>query len=171
MLQKIKSCFTTAQGKVPGRDVRRVLLVAAAALALFLCGCSSFNRAWRNAASEPVRADSLEGRWQGRWVSDVNGHNGQLRCLISQQDEGQYAARFRATYMRVLRFSYTVPLTAERSNGVWHFHGEEDLGKMAGGVYRYVGTATSNQFHSTYRSKHDHGVFEMDRVVQDANVP
>jgi hypothetical protein len=62
-----------------------------------------------------------------------------------------------------MKFSYTVPLKAALSNGVWHFRGEENLGKMAGGVYEYAGTATRTNFHSTYQSKHDHGIFEMQR--------
>ena len=105
----------------------------------------------------------MEGRWQGRWSSDANGHNGKLLCFVSRQEDGDYAARFKATYKRVLKFSYTVPITVEHTNGVWHFHGEENLGKLAGGIYQYDGTATPTHFHSTYHSKYDHGVFEMER--------
>jgi hypothetical protein len=104
----------------------------------------------------------MEGRWEGHWLSHVNGHTGKLRCILSQEDD-TYAARFRATYKKILRFSYTVPLQVEQTNGVWHFHGHEDLGKLAGGVYSYEGTATPTNFHSTYNSKYDHGVFEMQR--------
>lgn len=105
----------------------------------------------------------MEGRWQGRWLSDVNGHNGKLLCIVSRLEDGDYAARFRATYKKFLRFSYAVPLEVEHRSGVWHFHGEENLGKLAGGVYRYEGNATPTNFHSTYRSRYDHGIFEMQR--------
>jgi len=105
----------------------------------------------------------MEGRWQGYWLSDVNGHNGKLLCIVSRQDNGGHTARFRATYKKILHFSYRVPLTVERQNDVWHFHGKEDLGKLAGGTYEYNGTATLTNFHSNYRSKYDHGVFEMER--------
>jgi hypothetical protein len=133
------------------------------ALVLLVCGCSSFNREWKRAGKQPAPTDSITGRWEGHWLSDVNAHTGKLRCIVTHQTNDLYEARFRATYMKILRFSYTVPLTVNASNDVWHFHGEEDLGAMAGGVYRYVGSATATNFHSTYDSKYDRGVFEMQR--------
>jgi len=133
------------------------------ALIFLACGCSSFHRAWREAEKRPVPENSIEGRWEGRWVSDANGHNGKLLCLMSRQTDGQYTAWFRATYLKILRFSYAVTLEVEARDGAWLFRGEEDLGKMAGGVYHYAGNATSTNFHSTYHSKYDHGVFEMYR--------
>ena len=137
------------------------------ALTLFLCGCSSFNRAWKQAGSTPAPPDSIEGRWDGRWLSAANGHTGNLRCLITKKADGPYEARFRASYMKVLRFSYKVPLTVTRTNESWQFRGEADLGKMAGGVYHYEGSTTATQFHSTYRSKYDHGDFELARPAVD----
>ena len=147
---------------------KSVTVSVAGILLLLACGCSSFNREWRKAAQTAVAPDSMEGRWQGHWSSDANGHDGKLRCIVSQREDGDYAARFRATYMKILRFSYTVPLKVEHTDDVWHFHGEENLGKMAGGVYQYEGNATPMNFHSTYRSKYDHGVFEMERPPHNA---
>lgn len=133
------------------------------ALVLLVCGCSSFNREWKRAGKQPAPTDSITGRWEGHWLSDVNAHTGKLRCIVTHQTNDLYAARFRATYKKILRFSYTVPLTVNASNEVWHFRGEEDLGALAGGIYRYVGSATATNFHSTYDSKYDRGVFEMQR--------
>lgn len=147
---------------------KSLIVSVAGILVLFACGCSSFNREWRKAGQTAVAPDSMEGRWQGRWLSDANGHNGKLLCIMSRREDGETAARFRATYMKVLRFSYTVPLKVEHTNDAWHFHGEENLGKMAGGVYQYEGNATPMNFHSTYRSKYDHGVFEMERPSHNA---
>lgn len=96
-------------------------------------------------------------------MSHVNAHSGKLRCIITSDTNGIYAARFRATYMNTLSFSYTVRLQVEQRDGNWHFRGEEDLGAIAGGVYRYVGSATSTNFQSTYDSKYDRGIFEMSR--------
>lgn len=132
-------------------------------LILLQTGCSSFNSAWRKAGRNPAPTHSMTGRWEGRWISDVNGHHGKLRCIVTSTDEN-YAARFRATYMHLLHFSYTVPLTISASNEVWQFQGEEDLGAVAGGIYRYLGTATATNFRSTYDSKYDHGKFEMHRL-------
>jgi hypothetical protein len=142
-------------------------LTRVASLALMaglgFCGCSSFNREWRDAGKKPMPTNTITGRWEGRWISDVNGHNGVLRCIISGAEDGACEARFRATYMKVLKFGYTVPLSVVQTNGVWRFHGEEDLGAMAGGVYCYEGRATATDFHSTYRSEYDHGTFQMRR--------
>jgi len=46
---------------------------------------------------------------------------------------------------------------------VWQFQGDENLGWLAGGVYHYEGRVSPTNFHSTYRSKYDHGTFEMGR--------
>lgn len=99
-------------------------------------------------------------------MSDVNGHNGDLRCLITREEEGKYAARFRASYMWLLRFSYTVRLEVQSQEGGWLFQGQEDLGKLAGGLYHYEGNATQTNFHSTYRSPADEGVFAMQRIME-----
>ena len=45
----------------------------------------------------------------------------------------------------------------------WEFDGEANLGTMAGGSYYYEGRATTTNLVSTYRSKYDHGRFEMQR--------
>lgn len=136
------------------------LVVLASAV---LCGCSSFNHAWQLAGTQPPPTNSITGRWEGQWLSQANGHHGALRCVITPGTNGLYDAHFRATYKQVLRFSYVVPLHVTASNGVWHFTGEEDLGALAGGVYRYTGTASQTHFNSTYRSPHDVGVFQMER--------
>lgn len=112
---------------------------------------------------QPLPANSLAGPWEGRWISDVNGHHGRLRCLISPDGEGKYDALFQAKYERVLTFSYTVPLETRRGGASWLFHGEADLGKLAGGVYTYEGAATATNFFSTYDNRYDHGKFEMTR--------
>jgi hypothetical protein len=137
-----------------------VLLVLTAVL---LCGCSTFNRDWKKAARQPVPAGSIEGRWDGKWLSGVNGHTGRLRCLLTRGDDRRYQARFRATYWKVFRYSYAVSLRFEPREGEWHFTGDEDLGKLAGGIYHYEGRATATDFFSTYQSKYDHGTFQLQR--------
>ena len=137
--------------------------LGALALTLLVSGCASFEPDWKQAGRTPAPPDAITGRWEGFWLSDVNAHTGKLRCLITHQTNDLYAARFRATYLKVLRFSYTVPLRVESRDGGWSFRGEEDLGVAAGGIYRYVGTASATNFHSTYDSKYDRGTFEMRR--------
>ena len=145
----------------------KALLASAAMLTLLLAGCSSFNRAWKQAGTTPT--DSIEGRWEGHWLSGQNGHHGALRCLIKKGTEGPCSARFRATYMKLLHFSYTIPLEVTRTNDVWYFRSVADLGKMTGGIYQYEGSTTTTRFHSTYESKYDHGDFEMARPASDSS--
>jgi len=130
-------------------------------LVLLSCGCS-FSRAWNAAARTPVPANDIQGRWQGTWLSEVNGHTGKLRCIITKQDEGKYQARYHATYRKILGFGYTVTLDATHTNGIYKFSGDADLG-WAGGVYHYTGQANSTNFFSTYQSKYDHGIFQTSR--------
>lgn len=140
------------------------LMAVAVLLLLMACGCSTFNRDWKEAAQQPTPSDSIEGRWEGEWLSEVNGHSGKLRCLLLRAGDERCAARFRATYGKVFRFSYTVPLTVQPHYGGWEFNGQENLGRLAGGVYYYEGRASPTNFFSTYRSKYDHGIFGLRRL-------
>ena len=124
-----------------------------------LSGCSTFDRDWQ----APAPADGLAGRWQGRWVSDLNGHEGELRAIVTRLADDRYQARYRARYWKVMNFEYTVEMTTQQREGELHFEGQADLGFFAGGVYTYKGTATDRQWLSTYESKFDHGRFEMEK--------
>jgi hypothetical protein len=100
--------FDFSQTRVTMNIFRKFAGRVAVATALLLfagTGCSSFDREWQNAARQPVPLNSMEGRWEGRWVSGANEHNGKLRCIISRRDDGAYAAQFRATYQFVLHFN------------------------------------------------------------------
>jgi len=149
------------------RDVYHALMTRICATTLLflvcVCGCSTFNRDWRQAAASRQPENSVEGRWEGQWRSEVTGHNGKLRCLMVRETNSLYQARFRATYSRILRFSYTVPLEMQPHDVGWEFSGEANLGKLAGGTYYYEGRATLTNLISTYRSKYDHGIFELQR--------
>jgi len=134
-------------------------------LALWLCGCSTYNRDWQRASVPPASENSIEGPWEGRWTSDANHHHGRLRCLLTREEDSRYAAHFRATYLGFLRFSYTAHFEMQPHAIGWEFNGEADLGKMGGGVYYYEGRVTATNLVSTYRSKYDHGLFELERPL------
>ena len=138
-------------------------LLVSSILWLLVAGCSTFNHDWKNAATQPVPADNISGRWEGGWQSEANGHSGRLRCLITKQDRGQYAARFHANYFKILSFGYTVTLHTQETAGTVQLKGEADLGRFAGGKYTYEGQATPTNFVSIYRADGDHGTFHMKR--------
>jgi hypothetical protein len=138
------------------------LLLFMPVVVLLGASCGSFNREWRKAGRNPVAASGLDGRWEGQWISDVNGHHGKLRCIVNKEGD-IYQARFHAKYKKILSFGYTVPLKAEASDNDYKFSGEADLGSLAGGIYHYEGNADATNFFSTYSSKYDHGKFQMQK--------
>jgi len=143
--------------------------------ALLLCGCSTFNYEWRQAAKKPIPADDIAGPWQGRWLSHANGHNDKLRALITKADTNHYDVKFHAAYkfetvkFITVHFGYTVRMEIRPGTNGVAFHGSENLGALAGGVYTYEGRADATSFFSTYNSKYDRGVFEMKRPVWKSN--
>lgn len=142
-------------------DWRRLVLLTL--LVAATSGCASFDRAWDEAGATPTPTNNITGRWEGTWKSDDSGHTDQLRCIISESPGPLFPARFHAHYKRVFSFGYTVPLRITRNGNQFQFSGDSNLGWLAGGVYHYDGTATPDHFQAEYKSKHDHGTFELRR--------
>ena len=137
-----------------------VLLLAA----LFASGCSTaFQREWKSAAVEAQPDDHLSGRWKGSWKSDKSGHAGGLRCVAHAVDGDTYRCKFNATYALLLRFDYTMDMTADIREDVTYVAGEQDIGKSYGGVYTYEGQSDGKTFRLNYRTKNDYGHFTLKR--------
>jgi hypothetical protein len=134
-------------------------------IAVLTSGCSSFERAWRN---PPAESSGIAGRWQGNWKSARSGDSGKLRAIITRQSADRYSARFHATYHSVLSASYGVTLDVTQQGARSEFHGAANLGVW--GRYETGGSATRTRFHAAYRSKYDHGTFEMQRVSEQTSV-
>lgn len=147
------------------RAVSRIFLAAGFALLASGCGAIRFNRAWSRFESAAYDG-GMAGRWKGEWRSEWNGHSGGLRCLMTRQAEDHYLAWFFSTYGWFFFFQHeTVFHVVGDEAETLRFEGEQDLGKLVGGVYRYAGTATPDVFHATFRAENgDEGVFEMQRV-------
>jgi hypothetical protein len=140
------------------RAIRCLPLLLAAA------GCSTFDRDWDAAPAAP--AASMHGRWEGTWLSEVNGHTGALRCIVTPRPDGHVDARYLAEYEWCLfgfTFEYTVPMGTERRGDAWHFKGEAELSCwILGGRYVYEGRATEGEYRATYHGP-DRGTFTMRR--------
>lgn len=143
-------------------------VLSLAILACCITGCSSFNREYQAALAQPIPTTDISGPWEGTWVSDKNGHNGKLRAVLRQTSADEFDAHFHATFWKIFRASYRVPLKFEEKDGRAILSGKSDLGWLSGGVYTYQGEATPANFFSTYKSKYDHGTFEMQRPSQEA---
>lgn len=134
------------------------------ALAFPAGGCSTFDRDWKK--PDP-NAHPLGGRWSGTWTSDATGHSGALRCIVTRIEDERYHARFHARYAKIFTFESEVMLDAVPEAEYRNFKGESDLGWLAGGVYHYEGKTDGETFTSTYKSKDDHGRFEMTRPEEE----
>lgn len=143
--------------------MRAIRLFVCLGVAAAFTGCSSFHKEWKAATRQPIPQNSIEGPWAGEWRSDANGHHGSLRCVVTKKSDSTYRAHYRAHFMKVFRYTYAATLHGTEENGMVRLQGEADLGKLAGGVYKYEGTATPTDLHSTYASKHDHGNYQMQR--------
>jgi hypothetical protein len=141
--------------------MKNLFLLAVAAL--LLAGCSSFNREWNTAIAQSASPADISGPWEGQWTSDKNGHTGRLRGILRHTGNDEYDAHFQATFWKIFRASYRVPLKYNEAHGLYTLSGESDLGMLSGGLYRYEGEATPHRFFSTYENKYDHGTFEMKR--------
>ncbi len=135
------------------------------AWALVLGACSSFDREWKAAARGD---DPYGGAWDGHWTSEKhrlpNGSpaGGRLRCVFTRVDDAHYRARFRAGWL-VFSTGYEVSFETQRRGRALIFAGNEDLGAIFGGVYRYEGKVTAQRFHAAFASRFDHGLFDMTR--------
>ena len=120
-----------------------------------------FERRWRLSAPVPSLANALQGRWEGEWVSEANGHRGALRCILNKAQSGEYQALFYAKYCGGLRVCYTVPLHGQMDGARLVLEGEMDIGRLAGGIYSYKGEANEKECNCAYRCKYDHGAFHL----------
>lgn len=113
-------------------------------------------------AAEPClcRTD-LSGKWKGRWLSEKSNHQGRLRAKFVRRGD-QYRATFSGTFMRILPFRYAVKLQAFEQDGTVYLSGSKRLPMF--GVFHFDGQADDSHFHAFYRSRNDHGVFELSRI-------
>ena len=147
------------------RPVSRLALATVALTLLWSSGCSALSGFHRdfNSPCSCANGEGLAGCWEGCWESHCTGHHGKLQAIITQVDETHYCARFHGTFFKFLPFEYYMLLTATPDAERYALAGQKDLGKLAGGVYRYQGRATSTDFLANYTSCKDRGVFVMRR--------
>lgn len=129
-----------------------------------LSSCSiGYNHEWKLAAKDNFSHDA-RGAWIGTWRSEASGHHGVLRAVVTpasiQSKQYDFLFHYHATYAKILSGSFTARHRIDENGKLT---GTEDLGAFAGGVYNYEGHVTPTEFHATYRSAADHGVFEMTR--------
>jgi hypothetical protein len=153
---------------LPSRYARQLAAVALLAVVASIAGCTPFSN-FRQQCACAARRPAVDpaGCWAGSWQACTSSHKGCLDAIITNCDNTQFNVRFHATFFKVFSYEYEITLTAYEQDGVWHFHGQKDLGKLAGGMYYYDGTVTATDFRATYRTCKDNGVFVMCRQTCD----
>ena len=125
---------------------------------------SAFHREWQRYASLATPSDPIEGRWTGEWISEVSGHRGELKCVLVPIPPGKYRAFFHAGFSKLFRVGYVTELKVAQHAGHITLAGQEDLGGLAGGVYRCEGEIRETDFNCHYSCQYDQGLFRLKRV-------
>ncbi|MEM7234523.1 MAG: hypothetical protein AAF517_20250 [Planctomycetota bacterium] len=145
--------------------MRRFFVWTLACGAVTLASCSSFERDWEQAL-ELRDEDELTGAWSGRWLSDYNGHTGALRCVVRKDEDGNYYARYRASFAKILRFEYELPVRFQSCGGLYNFQSSANLGWLWG-THESRGEIAGSRFTAAYRASVDHGSFELERQTPE----
>ena len=138
-------------------------LLGTSLLLPLLAGCSSFHREWRAAANLVVPAGDISGCWEGTWQNRNNTHQDKMRAILTRVGANEYDARFHAKYKKILSFSYRTNFKGAWEGSEFMFQGEENLGKLAGGVYQHAGRISPTNFFSTYDSRYNSGTYTLKR--------
>jgi hypothetical protein len=128
-------------------------LLVTAASAVLLASCTTYHVDFAKAVQAlPVPPDSPTGPWKGRWVSQANGHEGALWCVVTQGPNDTYDFRYRAGWAKFQFGDYTHTCPVET--------GDDGSLKIAAdmklpgewGTYTVKGTITPTEFDATYTS-------------------
>lgn len=132
----------------------------------FLSSCSTaFKREWKVAVASP-KQPGIEGAWQGTWVSSVNGHHGNLRCMVGpvKNAQGDREFHYHATWAGLVGGAYRAMHRVKTTQESATFSGEYLMPRWAGGRYVYGGTIKGDEFNACYQCSKDKGTFQMQRV-------
>lgn len=130
-----------------------------AAVLCMVCGCSNIDQQWQAAPEHPK---GIEGRWEGVWKSQQDGHSGPLRCVIRQAGPETYDCLFNATFWGIFRATFEAKLIGRSVGEQVYLMGDQDLGWPMG-LYHYACSANPTQFYCAYHAKDDHGYFALGR--------
>ncbi|MEZ5945023.1 MAG: hypothetical protein R3C18_26860 [Planctomycetaceae bacterium] len=102
-------------------------------------------------------------QYQGTWSSNCNGHHGLLSAHVRPQSCNTYRVRFSGTFLGVVPFMYSVPMTAtgNTADGGTALYGESKLPLF--GDFKCYGNMNGNCFTARYISGRDQGQFVMQR--------
>lgn len=130
----------------------------------FLSSCARYQKQWDKVRIETKEPHSgILGAWTGTWKSEPTGHNGRLKCIITESNEDEYEFYYWATWAKVLSGGFKTSCKVKKEGDLWTFNGTQDLGAL-GGKFSHEGKATNKEIKATYKAEHgDHGIFILTR--------
>jgi hypothetical protein len=147
------------------RGVTRIGFVLAFALAVGIATMDAQGQRGRGAQTPP----EIAGKWTGTWSSfNPAQATAQPKELCKQLDAeivrngDTWLATFEGDCGRP--YKYKITMNGRLSGGVVLFTGTADLGAQDGGVYDWVGRATTGEFIGFYTSAHATGFFNLSRA-------
>jgi len=134
-----------------------------------LCSCASpkFEREWNRSVAEykTQRTSTPTGPWNGKWLTKTNGHEGALRCIVTEVENqpGKLQFWYHATWAEVFSAPFKVKYDIEeKSRSHFKIEGTENLGVF--GTFNHDATITASSFTAKYSNKKGAvGRFKMDR--------
>lgn len=150
-------------------SLRLCLRLIALSLAVSLTACSSFDRSWKEAATNPAKE-----RWDGRWTSrkHITGSGapagGRLRAVTETAADGKMTAHILANWL-AFSTDYTVafqPKGKSQAGPRREYSGTHELSKIFGGTYQYDLTREGDHMTARYDSSYDKGKFDLHRVTR-----
>ena len=114
------------------------------------------------AFSQSASADELAGSWRCGWQSCNTGHRGRLNAQFCRIDQTHVRATFKGTFAKVIPLRYRpVQDIVHEQPGLIILQGSKKI--PFGGNFQYNATVSNGQFNATYRSRRDHGSWQMQR--------
>lgn len=137
-------------------------LLSALVIAVLPSCSMGFRTQWQAAVAQSRPASSIDGPWEGTWLSGFNGHTGKLSCVVGPEKADHTREFFyHATWGKLFSGSFRAVHEVSQSGGVTHFTAKHDIGKR--GTFHAEGTISGSEFKATYKAAGDHGTFVMKR--------
>lgn len=141
------------------------------AFCLFLCSCASprFEKEWSKSVTTAKTHATVTGPWTGKWTTKTNGHEGPLRCIVTEIDNEPDKLQFwyHAGWAGVFSAPFKVKYEVERTSAN-HFeiYGTEDLGLF--GKFNHKAELSPSSFSAKYSNKKgDVGRFNLSRPAKN----
>jgi hypothetical protein len=149
--------------------IRSVLFVICFGLAIGSGAAQDAGGGRGRGARGPQQPLDISGNWTGTWSNyNPNQTSAQPNVVCAKLDakvvnaNGVWEATFEGDCGRP--YKYTIKMEGRQTGNAVLFKGTVDLGAADGGVYDWIGRATSTEFFGFYTNAFSTGVFTLKRA-------